>query len=157
RYPWYEEAHAFSEKVGDLGLALVNGNFLMTTSNLVARRAVFDEMGSFDDLRYAHDLDFFLRLVACGEPLGALPAALLTYRVHGGNTIFDAPLEMRIETALVIAVFAQRIVAAGGASGHESEYLSRILQITDRQQLTRLVTLSLLHAQRLATGILSPG
>jgi hypothetical protein len=44
--------------VPDLGLALVKGNFLMATSNLVARRAVFDEIGGFDDLRYAHDLDF---------------------------------------------------------------------------------------------------
>jgi glycosyltransferase involved in cell wall biosynthesis len=155
RYPWYEETHAFYEQIGDLGLALVNGNFLMTTSNLVARRTVFDEMGGFDDLRYAHDLDFFLRLVADGKPLVLLPEPLLTYRVHGSNTIFDSPWEMKLETALVIAFFAQRIVA-GGTLGPESEYVSRILEITERHQLTRLVTLSLLHAQRRATGMLSP-
>src|SRR5262249_35193617 len=61
RYPWYDEVRDFYEKIGDLGLGLVNGNFLMTTSNIVARRALFDEVGGFDDLRYAHDLDFFLR------------------------------------------------------------------------------------------------
>src|SRR4029450_2534625 len=56
RFPWYEEARVFYERIGDLGLALVNGNFLMTTSNIVARRALFQEVGGFDDLRYAHDL-----------------------------------------------------------------------------------------------------
>jgi glycosyltransferase involved in cell wall biosynthesis len=155
RYPWYEETHAFYEQIGDLGLALVNGNFLMTTSNLVARRTVFDEIGGFDDLRYAHDLDFFLRLVADGKRLVVLPEPLLTYRVHGSNTIFDAPLEMRLETALVIAFFAQRIVARGW-SRHEPQYLSRILEITERHEVTRLVALSLLHARE-GTGMRSPG
>jgi glycosyltransferase involved in cell wall biosynthesis len=156
RYRWYEETHAFYEKIGDLGLALVNGNFLMTTSNIVARRTVFDEMGGFEDLRYAHDLDFFLRLVAARKRLVMLPEQLLTYRVHGSNTIFDSPQEMKLETALVIAFFAQRIVAVG-TLGPESGYVSRILEITQRHQLTRLVILSLLHAQRRATGIPSPG
>jgi glycosyltransferase involved in cell wall biosynthesis len=157
RYPWYEETHAFYEEIRDLGLALVNGNFLMTTSNIVVRRAVFDEIGAFDDLRYAHDLDFFLRLLALGKRLSVLPEQLLTYRVHGGNTIFEAPLEMKLERALAVASFAHRLVSAGGASGLEPQYLSRITEITERHNLTRLVALSLLHAQRQGTGTLSPG
>src|SRR5262249_34600391 len=95
RYPWYEETHSFYEQLGYLWLALVHGNFLMTTSNLVARRAVFDEIGLFDDLRYAHDLDFFLRLLAHGKRLSVVPEQLLTYRVHGSNTIFEAPLQIK--------------------------------------------------------------
>jgi hypothetical protein len=94
--------------------------------------------------------------VAAGKRLVVLPEPLLTYRVHGSNTIFDSPQEMKLETALVIAFFAQRIVA-GDTARPESEYVSRILEIADRHQLTRLVTLALLHAQRQATGILSPG
>ena len=35
---WYEEALAFHRKVSDLSLALINGNFLMTTSNLFMHR-----------------------------------------------------------------------------------------------------------------------
>jgi glycosyltransferase involved in cell wall biosynthesis len=156
-YPWYEETHAFYQKIGDLGLALVNGNFLMTTSNLVARRSVFDEIGAFDDLRYAHDLDLFLRLIASEKRLAVLPEQLLTYRVHGSNTIYEAPLDMKLETAVAIAFFARRLAFAGGASGHWSHYLSRILEITERHQLTRLVALSLLRAQREGTGMPSPG
>ena len=148
RYPWYEETHAFYEKIGDLGLALVNGNFLMTTSNLVARRTVFDEIGGFDDLRYAHDLDFFLRLLAHGKHLTVLPEQLLTYRVHGSNTISEAPLDMSLETAVVVAFFARRLASLQGESRHDPHYLSRLLEVTDRRQWTRLVSLSLLHAQR---------
>jgi glycosyltransferase involved in cell wall biosynthesis len=44
--PWYEDACAFHRGSGDLGLALVNANFIMTTSNLVARRAVFERSAS---------------------------------------------------------------------------------------------------------------
>ncbi|MGH8568064.1 MAG: hypothetical protein ACREXU_08575, partial [Gammaproteobacteria bacterium] len=33
---WHERGKAFYQEVGDLTLALVNGNFLMTTSNLCA-------------------------------------------------------------------------------------------------------------------------
>jgi glycosyltransferase involved in cell wall biosynthesis len=148
RYPWYEETHAFYEKIGDLGLALVNGNFLMTTSNLVARRAVFDEIGGFDDLRYAHDLDFFLRLLAHGKHLTVLPERLLTYRVHGSNTISEAPLDMSLETAVVVAFFVRRLASLQGESHHDPHYLSRLLEVTERNQWTRLVSLSLLHAQR---------
>jgi hypothetical protein len=156
RYPWYEETHAFYEKVGDLGLALVNGNFLMTTSNLVARRAVFDEIGGFDDLRYAHDLDFFLRLLAHGKRLTVLPEQLLTYRVHGSNTISEAPLDMSLETAVVVAFFARRLTSLQGETHHDLHYLSRLLEVTERRQWTRLVSLSLLHAQREGGSVSSP-
>src|SRR3972149_5816319 len=46
----------------DLVLDLLAGNFLVTTSNLFCRKKVFNEIGYFSDLRYAHDYEFFLRL-----------------------------------------------------------------------------------------------
>jgi glycosyltransferase involved in cell wall biosynthesis len=156
RYPWYEETHAFYEEVGDLGLALVNGNFLMTTSNLVARRAVFDEIGGFDDLRYAHDLDFFLRFLAHGKRLTVLPEQLLTYRVHGSNTISEAPQDMGLETAVVVAFFARRLASWQGESHHDLHYLSRLLEVTERHQWTRVVSLALLHLQREGGSVSSP-
>src|ERR1035437_4324608 len=64
---WYEDARSFYDRTQDLSLALINGNFFVTTSNLFARRAVFDEIGHFAPLRYTHDLDFFLRLLACNK------------------------------------------------------------------------------------------
>jgi len=157
RYRWYEDVCAFYEQIGDLGLALVNGNLLMTTSNIVARRAVFDEVGGFDDLRYAHDLDFFLRLLVHRKRLVLLRRPLLTYRVHAGNTVSQAPLPVRFETAVVAAFFARRLASANAASERAPQYLSRLLAVTDRQQLTRLVALTLLQAQHEEASALSPG
>jgi glycosyltransferase involved in cell wall biosynthesis len=157
RCAWYEETRAFYEKIGDLGIALVNGNFLMSTSNVVARRAVFGEVGGFDDLRYAHDLDFFLRLLVHRKPLVLLRQPLLTYRYHAGNTISEAPMPLKIETAVVTAFFARRLASANEAPGRGPEYLSRLFAVTDRHQRTRLVALTLLLAQCEEAGALSPG
>jgi glycosyltransferase involved in cell wall biosynthesis len=156
RFPWYEEVYSFYEQSGDLGLGLANGNFLMTTSNIVARRAVFEEVGEFDDLRYAHDLDFFLRLLVKGRRLVHLREPLLTYRVHQGNTVSQDLAQLRLETAVVAAFFARRLASANGAVRREPRYLSRLLDVIERQQLTRLVALSLLHAERDGAGGLSP-
>jgi glycosyltransferase involved in cell wall biosynthesis len=156
RYTWYEEAYAFYEKIGDLGLALVNANFLMTTSNIVTRRAIFEEVGGFDDLRYAHDLDFFLRLVVYRKRLVLLRRPLLSYRIHDGNTISEAHQRVRLEWAVVAAFFAQRFASTRDASDC-SQYLARLLRVTDRHQLTGLVALSLLHAQRGGPEALAPG
>src|SRR5262249_14715051 len=118
RYPRHEAACSFYEEIGDLALALVNGNCLITTSNIVASRAVFDEVGVFDDLRYTHDLDFLLRLWVHGRRLALLRRSLLTYRVHAGNTIAEAPSRARFETAVVAASFALRFEAGKAASGN---------------------------------------
>ena len=50
-----------------MAVALVNGNSLVTASNYLARRSLFDQIGLFAPLRYAHDLDFALRALADGK------------------------------------------------------------------------------------------
>ena len=64
--PWFEEAWAVHAGGVPLGVALVNANLLMTTSNFVFRRTLLDRVGLFAPLRYAHDLDFALRALALG-------------------------------------------------------------------------------------------
>src|SRR5262249_61922516 len=64
--------------------------------------------------------------------------------------------QVRLETAVVAAFFARRLASANGAASREPRYLSRLLDVIERQQLTRLVALSLLHAQREGAGALSP-
>ena len=148
--PWYEGAYNFHQRVGDLGLALVNGNFLMTTSNIVARRALFDEVGEFDALRYAHDLDFFLRLVVEGKRVSILPQRLLTYRMHASNTIAESHAQVRLEWAVVAAFFAERMVSFGDPRRARPDlfhYLSRLFDVIDGHKLTKMVALSLLRAR----------
>jgi glycosyltransferase involved in cell wall biosynthesis len=150
--PWYEAARAFHREAGDLGLALVHANFLMTSSNVVARRAVFDEVGEFDNLRYAHDLDFFLNLVAKGKRVAVVPRPLMKYRFHGANTIAEAHANVRLEWAAVAAVFARRIQVGTDSWRAGSQYQRRLREITDRHGLTPAVSLLL----RRLDGVPSP-
>ncbi len=96
---WYNQAHQFYLNNGDLGLSLINGNFLMTTSNFVVRRSAFEEYGYFGAFRYAHDLAFLLRLLAHNGKIHIEPTALLQYRVHESNTISEGALKVKIEWA----------------------------------------------------------
>ena len=154
--PWYDGALAFHRQVGDLGLSLVNGNFLVTTSNLVARRSLFAELGTFDNLRYAHDLDFFLRLVAAGKRVSILSQPLLSYRLHGSNTILEAHQKVKLEWAVLTAFFAWR-VAGRELGGQGGDYLNRLLAVLAKHGLTQAVTRTLLHLRGPGAGAQSPG
>jgi hypothetical protein len=141
---WYDNAcDAFAE-LGDLGLGLLHANFLLSTSNVVARRAAVVELGGFDDLRYAHDLDFFLRALAAGRRLGVIPRPLFGYRQHGANTVAEAPRAVLLERAAAAGFFAHRLRErrAPTAPG----YLQRMRDVCDRQGLLAAVEL----AQRFA-------
>lgn len=145
--PWYEQARSYYNEVGDMGLALLNGNFIMTTSNLFVRRSVFEELGGFDNLRYAHDLDFFLRMVAAGKKFRVLDSSLLQYRMHGNNTISEDHSRVRVEWAAAAAVFAHAM-----ARGGDWVYMDRLADIADRHNLTRMMLFLLLHMQNLPGG-----
>lgn len=102
---WLDQALDFFYEDGDLGRTLINGNIFVTTSNLIARRELFSEIGGFSELRYAHDLDFFLRLVAEGKTVRPLGEPLLRYRLHETNTISESNVSVKVEWAMVTAFF----------------------------------------------------
>lgn len=90
---------------GTIEQALLRGNFVLTTSNLMVRRDVFDAVGPFRPYRYCHDWDFLLRAIGRFR-LGWLREPLLQYRLHGSNTISE-PDHWRhiVEKSLVYAGF----------------------------------------------------
>jgi len=135
RNPWYEQAYSYYKSINNLSLALINGNFLMTTSNLFVRRTVFDEIGSFSSLRYAHDLDFFLRLILRSKKIGIIGKPLLSYRLHSGNTISEDVLRVKVEWAAVVAFF----IYSQWKRNREWDYYAALTRITDQHTLTRLL------------------
>ncbi len=147
RNKWYEQALKFYQQVDDLSLALINGNFLMTTSNLFLRREVFADLGMFANLRYAHDLDFLLRLIAHGREILLLDQPLLQYRVHASNTISENVLRVKTEWAAVVASFLYHHSAQKDWS-----YLGRLAEITDRHNLSRLLFFFFLQFRRMEPG-----
>ncbi len=102
---WYDAAWAFHQSGAEMDIALVNGNFLMTTSNFFFRRPLLDELGAFAALRYAHDLDFALRALAYGKRIAVLDPAFLRYRIHAGNTIAEDHQAVRAEWAIAAAAY----------------------------------------------------
>jgi glycosyltransferase involved in cell wall biosynthesis len=149
---WYEQACAFYAEAGDLALALANGNFIMTTSNLVVRRSVFAELGGFHGLRYAHDLDFLLRLLAAGRKIHLIDRALLRYRMHDANTIREDHRKVRAEWASVVSCFAHQVFAHRPPAPETWDYCRRLLAIAERHQLTRMMFMFLAFFRSLPPG-----
>lgn len=87
--------------------ALINANIFVTTSNFLVRRSVFSEIGMFAALRYAHDLEFLMRMLARGKHIAIYEGALLAYRFHATNTIKENHGAVRAELALIAAFFLQ--------------------------------------------------
>lgn len=150
--PWYEQAKAFYGEIGDLGLALADGNFIMTTSNLVLRRSVFAEVGGFHGLRYAHDLDFLLRLIIAGKGIHLVDRALLHYRLHATNTIKEDHRNVRAEWASAVSCFAHKLFARRPPTPETWEYYRRLLRIAERHQLTTMIFMFLAFFQTLPPG-----
>lgn len=88
-------------------LDLLAGNFLVSTSNLFCRKKVFDAIGGFVNLRYAHDYEFFLRL-CYHDKTCIIEKPLLKYRIHPSNTIRKNEAEVSFEVGLTLSDFFLR-------------------------------------------------
>lgn len=92
---WYDEALHFYENREFLICAFAH-NILITTSNLFMRKQVFEEVGKFRKLRYAHDWDMLLRFSqSCNVHL--MRDVLLKYRIHESNTVHEENSEAKVK------------------------------------------------------------
>lgn len=86
-------------------LDLLAGNFLITTSNLFCKKSVFQDIGFFQNLRYAHDYDFFLRL-CYNFKVHIINLPLLRYRIHDLNTYnLENEAETEFEVGIILSNF----------------------------------------------------
>jgi len=141
--PWYEEVIGRWHEIDNTSLALLNGNFLMTTSNLVLHRRVFEEVGYFRNYRYAHDLEFFVRALGGGHRIVMVDETLLDYRYHPGNTIKENHTKVRGEWAFIIASVMRHAPDPLLEGLDRWEYLERLNQIAQNHQLTAGILLML--------------
>ena len=102
--PWPLDEPGRSFRTGhNLRAALLTENYLATTSNYVFPRQVFELVGEFRPLRYAHDWDYALR-IAHDREIILIPEPLLKYRVHERNTIRENQAAMIFEICWILAV-----------------------------------------------------
>lgn len=118
---------------GSVEQALLRGNFVLTTSNLMMRRAAFETIGPFRGFRYCHDWDFLLRAIGRAR-IGWLREQLLSYRLHAANTIREPDQWRHIaERGLVYASFL------GGASDTATAELSRSDYVLESREFAPVV------------------
>ena len=96
----------------DWPATLLEGNTFMTTSNFCFRRAWFEAVGDFHDLRYVLDYEWLLRGLIKGMKLDWLDVPLLSYRLHEHNTISERPLAANLECAAMLRQIAPSLLAA---------------------------------------------
>ena len=115
--PWPPPSSGpFLNGLGDPVLALLETNYIATTSNLALRREMIDRHGlRFRELRYAHDWDFILSACRHGG-VALVEEPLVRYRVHGDNTIKEGARAgvgaMRFEIQWVVACHAYQALHA---------------------------------------------
>lgn len=133
---WYEAALENFISSRDLGVSLAEANFLMTTSNYVIRRNTVKALGGFAEIRYAHDLDFALRLVANDRRIGFIDEKLLAYRSHETNTIKESQQKVRVDWAVVVAFY---LWSTMNKTPEDESRIKKINQIMAKHGLTKAV------------------
>ena len=156
RNDWYAEAMIF--RAGrDMGTALVNANFLMTTSNFLFRRDLVAGIGGFAALRYTHDLDFALRALALGHRITLLEETLLRYRMHGSNTISEDHRRVRFEWAASTAAYLTLLWDRPGAPEPDWDAAGEMEEVLRRHELSRAVHPCMAYLRRNGGGRLDTG
>lgn len=149
---WYQEARAFHQAGADFGTTLVNANVLMTTSNFLIRRASLPQVGEFAALRYAHDLDFALRLLALGQSIAMSDDIMLRYRLHGSNTISEDHRKVRVEWALCVAAYLTLLWDRPGAPEPDWDTAAATEAVLKRHELTVAVGPCMAYLRRNGGG-----
>ena len=101
---WHRKNRDFYFACGDLYTAFLHGNFMVTTSNLFLTREAVARVGKFCSLRYLHDYDYIFRVMLAhpGQVRYLDGEQLLSYRIHGGNTLSEAAVTGREQDRQVI-------------------------------------------------------
>lgn len=146
--PWHVEALAFHRAAQDMAVALANANLLVTTSNFLFRRALFEQVGPFAALRYAHDLDFALRALALGRRIVLLERPLLRYRIHAANTIAEDHGKVRAEWAMAVAAYLTTLWDRPGAPPVAWGQAAAMEGVLRRHELGRAAHLCMAYLRR---------
>ena len=101
---WHQRNRQFYFEQADLYAGFLQGNLMVTTSNLFMTRRAMESVGNFSSLRYLHDYDYIFRLMlAFPDSVHYLDQdKLLYYRIHEGNTLSEAAITGREQDLEVI-------------------------------------------------------
>lgn len=101
---WHEANRSLYFEKKDLLTGFLNGNFMVTTSNVFMTRRAYQKIGEFASIRYLHDYDYIMRaIIAFPETVAYLAdEKLVSYRVHSGNTLLENGIAAREQDVALI-------------------------------------------------------
>ncbi len=108
---WYSDLKMQElDLVPNVSTLLLRYNIGVSTGNFVFHKTLLDDVGYFKEYRYAHDLDFILRVSELEEPV-LIRDKLYAYRVHATNTIGESDDRITDEVASIVASYLKRTAA----------------------------------------------
>ena len=122
---WFENLKNNYRESNDFLATLLQGNFLITTSNFFFSRAVYEHIKGFSDLRYVHDYEFALNVLFADFQVEYCEEKLLNYRLHNTNTIREAPLSAIQENTKLLLSLAKNYK---DKFSHQPQYIENISQ-----------------------------
>ncbi len=115
---------------GSLYQTFLKGNLMATSSNLFLTAAAVRQVGNFCARRFLHDYDYIFRVLLAfpGRVRYLADEKLLSYRLHGGNTLGQGAIRAREEDQEVIR---QYLLAAlpGEARALAQAGLERLIEL----------------------------
>lgn len=137
---WHRKNRQFYFDCGDLFVAFLKGNLMVTTSNLFLTSEAARTIGPFAPLRYLHDYDYIFRvLLAFPKRVVYLhDAPLLHYRLHDHNTLRQNALIAREQNRdlvrkYMLASLPENVRAQAAAGADRLSELERELESVRRQ------------------------
>ena len=148
------------KQTDDFLLNLLMGNFVATTSNIMMRRGLYEQIGGMRNLRFTHDWDFVLRAAAAVK-CKLVPKPLLQYRVHETNTINTNRAWLLFELCWVVAANLHRVegsqIFSNGDSGKNLEDLEKIYESINLQGNDKVFWVMRAFIESLrSTGVANP-
>jgi glycosyltransferase involved in cell wall biosynthesis len=98
------QAHNSFRMADGVSLSLLRANCTVSTGNQFFKKALWQEVGGYRELRYNHDWDFALRAACISEPVFIERADYL-YRLHESNTITESAVQPMQEAFALIHAF----------------------------------------------------
>ncbi|KJU86918.1 phosphotransferase [Candidatus Magnetobacterium bavaricum] len=97
---WYGGLKSHYRAAASPLMALLAGNYTISTSNFFFKRSLIDDIGLFRARKYTLDYEFAYRAIKHNERGFAylIDSQLMLYRLHGDNAILKDPLVANIET-----------------------------------------------------------
>lgn len=89
-----------------MSFGFLGAQIAITTGNFFIHKSLIEEVGEFKDLKYCHDWDYAMRMIAREEPV-YLDEILYEYRLHNSNSFLDLNNIAEKETAYVQSNFRE--------------------------------------------------